>query len=169
MIGRSELPVFVAIGSNIGDAEGHVGRAFSALKMRFPGVHHCSSMYRTAPVDCPDGSPPFVNAVMMIESFVQALDPTELLTGLLVLERTFGRLQRSERNEPRVLDLDVIAAGSLTGTFGALEVPHPRAHLRAFVLSPMAELAPTFVLPGQSASVSELLADLDASGCEKIG
>ena len=164
----SEMPVFVAIGSNIGDAEGHVARAFSALKMRFPGTHRCSSLYRTAPVDCPGGSPPFVNAVMVIERFDQKLDPTELLAGLLMLERAFGRLQRHERNEPRVLDLDVVAAGSLTGTFGALEVPHARAHGRAFVLLPMAELAPDFVLPGQSKTVSELLLALDTAGCEKI-
>lgn len=162
------MPVFVAIGSNIGDAEGHVARAFSALKMRFPGKHRCSSLYRTAPVDCPEGSPSFVNAVVMIERIEQSLDPTELLAGLLMLERAFGRLQRRERNEPRVLDLDVVAAGSLIGTFGALEVPHSRAHERAFVLLPMAELAPTFVLPGQSKTVSELLQGLDTSGCERI-
>lgn len=168
MTEHDQLPVFVAIGSNIGDAEGHVARAFSALKMRFPGEHRCSSLYRTAPVDCPEGSPPFVNAVMMIERFEQALDPTELLTGLLMLERAFGRLQRRERNEPRVLDLDVVAAGELIGSFGALEVPHARAHERPFVLLPMAELAPNFVLPGQSRSVSELLAELDVTGCEKI-
>ena len=163
-----QVPVFVAIGSNIGDAEGHVARAFSALKMRFPGSHRCSSLYRTAPVDCPPGSPPFVNAMMVIERFDQVLDPTELLAGLLMLERAFGRLQRHERNEPRVLDLDVVAAGSLIGSFGALQVPHVRAHERPFVLLPMAELAPDFVLPGQSATVAELLTKLDCSGCEKI-
>ena len=168
MTASGQLPVFVAIGSNIGDAEGHVARAFAALKVRFPGTHRCSSLYRTAPVECPDGSPPFVNAVMMIEHFDQNLDPTELLAGLLMLERTFGRLERRGRNEPRVLDLDVIAAGTLTGTFGALEVPHPRAHERPFVLLPLAELAPDFVLPGQDESVSGLLAHLDTSGCERI-
>lgn len=163
-----DLPVFVAIGSNIGDAESHVVRAFAALKMRFPGIHRCSSLYRTAPVDCPEGSSSFVNAVMMIEQFDQAPDPTELLAGLLMLERAFGRLQRRERNEPRVLDLDVIAAGSLIGSFGALTVPHARAHERPFVLLPMAELAPDFVLPGQTQTVAALLAELDASGCEKV-
>lgn len=164
----NHLPVFVAIGSNIGDAEGHVTRAFAALKVRFPGEHRCSSLYRTAPVNCPPDSPSFINAMMMIERFDAAPDPTELLAGLLMLERAFGRLERRERNEPRVLDLDVIAAGTLIGSFGALEVPHVRAHERPFVLLPMAELAPDFVLPGRSKSVSELLEHLDTSGCVKL-
>ena len=164
----SELPVFVAIGSNIGDAEGHVARAISALRMRFPGTHRSSSLYRTAPIGCPPGSPDFVNAVVRIDRFEQPVDPTELLAGLLMLERAFGRLSRQERNEPRVLDLDVIAAGSLIGTFGALEVPHSRAHQRAFVLLPMAELAPDFTLPGQTKTVAELLERLDPAGCERL-
>lgn len=163
----SDLPVFVAVGSNIGDAEGHVVRAISALKMRFPGTHRASSLYLTEPVGCPPGSPTFVNAVVMIDHFVRPPEPTELLAGLLMLERAFGRLQRRERNEPRVLDLDVIAAGSLIGTFGDLEVPHRRAAERAFVLMPLAELAPTFVLPGQTKTVTELLAEVDRTGCRK--
>ncbi len=162
---RTHLPVFIAVGSNLGDAVGHVTRAFSALKLRFPGVQRASSLYRTEPVDCPPDSPPFVNAVVMIESFEFTPEPTELLAGLMVLERAFGRLSRIEQNEPRVLDLDVVAAGPLVGTFGDLQLPHPRARQRAFVLLPMVELAPEFVLPGQHKSISALLADLDTSGC----
>lgn len=168
MIARTHLPVFIAVGSNLGDAVGHVTRAFSALQLRFPGVQRASSLYRTEPVDCPPGSPPFVNAVVRIESFELAPEPTELLAGLMMLERMFGRLSRTVHNEPRVLDLDVVAAGALAGTFGDLELPHPRAHQRAFVLIPMAELAPEFVLPGQQKSVSALLDTLDTSGCTPI-
>lgn len=165
---RAPAPVFIAVGSNIGDAVGHVRRAFTALQMRFPGRHRTSSLYRTLPVDCPPGSPPFVNAVVCIDAFDAAPEPQELLAGLLMLERAFGRLQRNERNEPRVLDLDVIAAGALVGTFGELDVPHVRAHERAFVLLPMAELAPDFVLPGQAGTVAELLGQLDSTGCERL-
>lgn len=162
-------PVFLALGSNLGDAQEHVLRACAALRVRFPGSHRVSALYRTLPVDCPPGSGAFINAVVMIESFEHPPPPpTELLCGLMMIERAFGRLQRKQRNEPRVLDLDIIAAGSLRGTFGDLEIPHRRAHLRSFVMLPMAELAPTFVLPGQTLSTAELAASLDPSGCEKL-
>ena len=99
---------------------------------------------------------------------VTAIAPAKPVT-MPAMPSAFGRLSRHERNEPRVLDLDVIAAGTLTGTFGALEVPHARAHQRPFVLLPMAELAPDFVLPGQTKTVAQLLDGLDLEGCEKLG
>jgi len=83
--------------------------------------------------------------------------PRTLLAKLQHFEKVFGRQKKSVLNEPRPLDLDLIAFGGATHASDDLTVPHPRAHLRSFVLAPLAEIAPDFVLPGQSRTVEQLL------------
>ena len=121
-----------------------------------------SSLWQTSPVNCPPGSPLFVNAVV---GFVPHADETleSLLEKLHKLEREFGRLPKKVLNEPRLLDLDLIAFGTETRNTPDLILPHPRAHLRRFVLQPLGEIAPDLVLPGQGKTVLQLLAEL-ASG-----
>jgi 2-amino-4-hydroxy-6-hydroxymethyldihydropteridine diphosphokinase len=118
-----------------------------------------SSLWQTSPVNCPPGSPVFVNAVA---GLIPRPDetPESLLVKLQLLEKEFGRQAKKSLNEPRPLDLDLIAFGVETRNTPELILPHPRAHLRRFVLQPLSEIAPDLVLPGQTRSVMDLLCDL---------
>jgi len=86
--------------------------------------------------------------------------PESLLVKLQALEREFGRVPKRVRNEPRSLDLDIVAFGTETRSSPELTLPHPRAHRREFVLGPLSEIAPELVLPGQDRSVRALLESL---------
>ena len=146
----------VALGSNLGESRRNVLRAMEQLSelSEYPLVK--SSLWQTAPVDCPAGSPTFVNAVV---AFVprRGATPESVLARLQELEKTFGRKPKKVLNEPRPLDLDLIAFGGEIRTTKALTLPHPRAHTRRFVLHPLSEIAPELVLPGQTQSVAQLL------------
>ena len=159
----------MALGANLGDPVQTIGRAVERLGAFSEARPECSSLWQTAPLDCPEGSPPYVNAVARL--FVaEALDPAELLRRLLAVEREFGRRPKQQHNEPRPLDLDLIHVEGRVSSTPGLVLPHPRAHLRRFVLAPLAELAPGLVLPGQDLSVAELLAGLGQSqAAERIG
>ena len=110
-------------------------------------------------MDCPLDSPKFVNA--MVGLIPQENEtPLKLLRKLRKLERKFGRRRKKVLNEARPLDLDLIAFGSETCNTPELILPHPRAHLRRFVLQPLSEIAPELTLPGQGKTVAELLAGL---------
>src|SRR5262249_36094590 len=116
---------------------------------------------QSTPVDCPPGSPLFVNAVVGLAPRARET-PESLLEKLQQLEREFGRALKKVSNEPRLLDLDLIAFAGRERATARLTLPHPRAHLRRFVLEPMAEIAPDYFLPGQTKSVAELLAALSS-------
>jgi len=156
--GSGEL-AFVALGSNLGESVEIVRRAFTRLQALSGGPLLRSSLWRSTPVDCPPGSPPFVNAMAGLRTRAGET-PQSLLRQLQSLENEFGPRPRTFPNEPRLLDLDLIAFGARTINEPDLVLPHPRAHLRRFVLQPLAEIAPEFVLPGQSKGVASLLWDL---------
>ncbi len=118
-----------------------------------------SSLWQTAPLDCPAGSPVFVNAVVALRPCAGET-PESLLAKLQRLEREFGRRPKRALNEPRPLDLDLIAFGGETRTRKELTLPHPRAHERRFVLQPLSQVAPDLILPGQSQTVAQLLGRL---------
>ncbi len=115
-----------------------------------------SSMWRSSPVDCPPGSPDFINAVAALLPRAGAA-PLELLGSLQRIELDFGRDRKEIQNAPRTLDLDLLVCGNILMNTTVLELPHPRLHLRGFVLAPLAEIAPGYVLPGQQLTVEELL------------
>jgi len=118
-----------------------------------------SSLVESTPVDCPPGSSNFVNAVIGME--VQPDEtPDSLLEKLQAIETEFGRTPKKMLNEARPLDLDLISFGNEIRASAELTLPHPRAHLRQFVLQPLAEIAPNLVLLGQEKPVSELLKQL---------
>jgi 2-amino-4-hydroxy-6-hydroxymethyldihydropteridine diphosphokinase len=121
-----------------------------------------SSLLETVPVDCPPGSPNFVNAVVSLVPLAGET-PESLLGKLRGLEKEFGRKPKIILNEPRALDLDLIAFGNEIRATPELTLPHPRAHLRRFVLQPLAEIAPDLVLPGQGRAVAELLRELTSA------
>lgn len=147
---------YIALGSNLGDSRATVLRAMDHLQELSDQPIIRSSLYETEPVDCPPGSPNFVNAVVGIVPRAGET-PETLLNKLQALEREFGRQPKRVLNEARPLDLDLIAFGNEVRSTAKLILPHPRAHLRRFVLSPLAEVAPDFVLPGQQYSATELL------------
>jgi 2-amino-4-hydroxy-6-hydroxymethyldihydropteridine diphosphokinase len=119
-----------------------------------------SSIWRTTPVDCPPGSPDFLNAVAGLIP-LSGESPESLLAKLQALERKFGRRPKQVLNEPRPLDLDLITFQDELRETDNLVLPHPRAHLRRFVLQPLAEIAPDLLLPNQQRTVAELLRDLN--------
>ena len=159
---QSQLePAFIAIGSNLGDSRRIVTMAFERLQSLSTGPLLRSSLWETAPVDCPPGSPNFINALAAIIPRPEET-PEGLLDKLQAIEREFGRPpSQGARNQPRLLDLDLIAFGQCARSTPRLVLPHPRAHLRRFVLGPLSEIAPDFILPGQSRTVRELLLHLD--------
>lgn len=155
-LSHGSLRAYVALGANLGQPRDTFRTALLIMARWSLQPLRISSLYETEPVDCPPGSPQFLNAVAEMMPH-PAESPEALLEKLLALERHFGRAPSALRNAPRPLDLDLIAFGSEQRSTARLVLPHPRAHLRRFVLEPLAELAPDLVLPGQSLSVRELL------------
>ena len=145
----STAPAFVAIGANLGDAQATVRRAIDDLAA-LPSTRLVarSSLYRSAPFEAQ--GPDFINAVVELHT---ALGPLALLAELQRLEASAGR-ERSYRNAPRTLDLDLLLHGDIVLHDPVLTLPHPRMNERAFVLLPLAEIAPARVTPAQLAHVA---------------
>ncbi len=149
----------VALGSNLGDSRRIVLDANARLQIFSDEPILKSSLWQTSPVDCPPDSPKFQNAVVgFIPQYGET--PESLLKKLRELEQVFGRSPKKILNEPRALDLDLIVFGAETRNTPELTLPHPRAHLRRFVLQPLSEIAPDLVLPGQGKTVTKLVAEL---------
>ena len=153
---------YVALGSNLGSPRETVLRAMDRLQdlSDMPIVR--SALYETDPVDCPPGSPKFVNAVAGLIPRAHE-SPESLLKKLQTLEREFGRQPKRVHNEARPLDLDLIAFGDQVRNTSELVLPHPRAHARRFVLEPLAEIAPDVVLPDQTQNVRQLFASVTSA------
>jgi 2-amino-4-hydroxy-6-hydroxymethyldihydropteridine diphosphokinase len=136
---------FIALGSNLGDPESKVRQGIAALA-ELPQVQlvAASSLYRSAALGHAEQAD-FVNAVAQLST---DLAPQALLAALLAIEARFGR-ERSFRNAPRTLDLDLLLYDAQTIAEPGLAVPHPRMHERAFVLAPLLEIAPDCVIPGR--------------------
>ena len=158
----------IALGSNQGRSREIIQAAFIHAKRIANHLFFQSSLWETIPVDCPPGSPKFLNAVV---AFIPRAgeSPESLLAKLQEMEKAFGRQPKKVLNEPRPLDLDLIAFGQEVRSSPELTLPHPRAHLRRFVLQPLGEIAPDLILPGQTKTVAELLDGLPAEEqCVKI-
>lgn len=154
---RQPVVAYIALGSNLQDPQRQVRAALRELGLLGNiRLLRTSSLYRSAPVGYSD-QPDFVNAVAAVET---RFGPKELLDSLLTMERRCGRV-RDFPNAPRTLDLDIVLYGDLSVREPGLEIPHPRMHERAFVLVPLAEIAPDAVVPGRG-PVKGLLAGVDA-------
>lgn len=151
---------YVALGANLGDAAAALRQAVQALKsLPLTQVRQSSSLYKTAPLDTDAGEESaapgndYLNAVVELET---ALTAPDLLSHLQQIEQQAGR-ERPYRNAPRTLDLDVLLYGSARIESEHLTVPHPRMTQRAFVLVPLAQIAPTLVSAEQLEAVAHQL------------
>ncbi len=157
--------ILIAIGGNLPDSHGaqplRTCRAAAESLRSLPGLRFAalSRWYETAPLP-PSAQPPYINGVARLEG---EADPACLLARLHAIERAAGRA-RGERNAARTLDLDLIDLNGLVRAAPAPVLPHPRADTRAFVLVPIAEVAPEWVHPLSRRSVADLIAALPPQG-----
>ena len=157
------VTAYIALGANLEDPVVQVRAGLAALAT-LPDTQLLmqSSLYRTAPVGYAD-QPDFINAVAAVDT---ELSPRELLDALLAIELNHGRV-RQFANAPRTLDLDVLLYDDVEVNESGLTIPHPRMHERAFVLAPLAEIAPLCEIPGHG-RVSDLLRGLDPRGVTRL-
>jgi 2-amino-4-hydroxy-6-hydroxymethyldihydropteridine diphosphokinase len=152
--------VVLALGSNLGERFTALQGAVSALAdtpdVFLTGV---SPVYETEPVDSPEGSRPYLNAVVLADTTLPA---RRLMERVLAIEDAFDRERTDVRNAPRTLDVDLIVVGDRRSDEEHMRLPHPRAHERAFVLQPWHDVEPDAVLPGRG-PVADLLASADCS------
>jgi 2-amino-4-hydroxy-6-hydroxymethyldihydropteridine diphosphokinase len=148
---------FVGLGANLGDREGALRMALAALDAT-QGIEvvAVSTLRETDPVDYLD-QPRFLNGAAALDT---TLAPRELLDALLEVERSLGRTREGPRFGPRTIDLDLLLYGDESFDEPGLTVPHPRLHVRAFALEPLAELDPGLVVPGHG-PLETLLQKLD--------
>lgn len=147
---------YIALGSNLNQPQLQLNQAINELN-QYQGLNILkkSSFYITEPIDCPENTPDFVNAVIFVET---QFSVTELLTILLSIEKNYGRVRDSSlRNSARTLDLDILLFNdSVINCSPDLIVPHPRMHQRAFVLYPLVEINPNCEIPNLGKAVDYL-------------
>ncbi len=151
--------VGIALGSNLGDRSGNIAAARDCLReIATAGEPFlAASTYQTEPLLCPPASPQFHNSV--IEMGFEG-SPFELLEMTRGIEKMLGRAAATERNAPRVIDVDLLYFGDEVIDTEELTLPHPRMGERRFVLEPLAEIRPELMLPGHSQSIASLLGGL---------
>jgi len=150
------MRVGIALGSNLDDRLANLRAArrhlFALHEDRGPFL--CSRIYETDPIDCPPGSPAFLNAAIELAS---TLPPLDLLKKLQAIEHLLGRPSNHAHHAPRTIDLDILYYDNLAFTLPELTLPHPRITERPFVLHPLADIAPARILPGQTQTIANLL------------
>jgi 2-amino-4-hydroxy-6-hydroxymethyldihydropteridine diphosphokinase len=152
------ITAYVALGANLGDRAGNIGRAIELLRLTPQvSVEKVSSLLDNPAVGGPEGSPPFLNGVVEIRTTLTA---HQLLARLQQIETELGRV-RKEHWEPRPIDLDLLLYGQHILSSRDLVVPHPLMHERRFVLEPLAEIAPGLIHPILQMSITGLLRALD--------
>jgi 2-amino-4-hydroxy-6-hydroxymethyldihydropteridine diphosphokinase len=153
----------VALGSNIGDRLENLRAARKAIfdLANIKPPLFSSEVYETEPVGCEPGAGKFLNAVV---EFEYQGDPARLLEQLIQIEEALGRKWDHPQNVSRTIDIDLLYCGEQRINDERLQLPHPRLHLRTFVLRPLADIQPDLVLSGEEKTVSDLLADFKDSG-----
>jgi 2-amino-4-hydroxy-6-hydroxymethyldihydropteridine diphosphokinase len=156
-----QMRIGIALGSNLGDRLANLRAARDAVvDLAADKSFLASRVYETEPIGCESGAGKFLNAVLEIE---YDGDPSELLEKLIRVEESLGRDRNHARNVSRKIDIDILYADELVINNEHLQLPHPRLHERKFVLQPLADIRTDLVLPEQTKTVSQLLAQIQDS------
>ena len=149
----------IALGSNLDNRREYLRSARDKIVQIADGnaPFLFSSLYETDPIGCEPGAQKFLNAVMEMS---YEGEPKELLSELRRIEESLGRAPEHARNASRTIDLDLLYFGDRTIDDAELQLPHPRLHLRRFVLAPLADVRPDLILPGQTVPIRALLKNL---------
>ena len=153
----------VALGSNLGDRLENLQAARRQI-LELDEVHPpilSSGIYETEPIDCERDASKFLNAVV---EFDYDGDPGQLLEQVARIEESLGRKRDHQKNVSRTIDIDVLYCGDRQIDNERLQLPHPRMHLRKFVLQPLTDIRPDLILPNQRKTIRQLLAASDESG-----
>ena len=151
---------YLALGSNLGDRVGHLAAARDAIRL-MPGcsIRACSSLFETAAWGSDTPQPDYLNAVIAVDT---TLTPLQLWQHTSAIEQAHGRMRNDEKNAARTLDIDLLLYDDIIVNTSHLTLPHPRMHLRKFVLQPLLEIAPDIVIPERGAATQLLLKISDA-------
>ena len=154
-------------GSNMGDSHDLLGRAVALINERIGRVERLSDIYTSEPWGTfADDAKPFLNQGMVVST---DLTPLQLLDAIHTIEQELGRIRTHEQSHPdtgsriytsRTIDIDIIFYDDLTLRTATLEIPHPRAHLRAFVLRPLAEIIPQYTHPVLQRTVAQMVEEV---------
>jgi 2-amino-4-hydroxy-6-hydroxymethyldihydropteridine diphosphokinase len=155
---NKETTVYLGLGANLGDREGNIARALEMLREKVT-VGKVSPLYETDPVGYLN-QPAFLNAACKGDT---ALAPDDLLSFVKGIEKRLGR-EPSFANAPRHMDIDILLYDDLIMESSVLTIPHPRMKERAFVLVPLADIAPDLMLPGEGVSVSQAMDNVSKAG-----
>jgi 2-amino-4-hydroxy-6-hydroxymethyldihydropteridine diphosphokinase len=149
----------IGLGSNVGDRLMHLREGFRRVQALHTAAEPplVSSIFETSPIDSAPGTNAYLNAVIEIQF---DRPPIVLLDTLLRIEQEMGRPSKHPRNAPRTIDLDVLYVGNLILNNPEIIIPHPRLPQRRFVLTPLSEIAPDLILPGQTKPIRALLEKL---------
>ncbi|MBW2023021.1 MAG: 2-amino-4-hydroxy-6-hydroxymethyldihydropteridine diphosphokinase [Deltaproteobacteria bacterium] len=155
------VDAYIGIGSNLGEKQANCQRAIEMLgHLADTELKAVSRFYKTEPVGVEDEQDWYLNAVALL---ITALAPRELMARLLDIEKRLGR-ERKKRWDSRTIDLDILFFGDHVINEKGLQIPHPRLHLRRFVLVPLNEMAPDFVHPVLKERIKDLLAKCPSEG-----
>lgn len=150
---KSEI-VFLSLGSNLGDRESNLAQATIALSINYQISDIISSSYYESDPLYNEDQPLFLNSIL---KFSTTLKPFDILDITQKVEKMLGRSQKKEKNQPRIIDIDILFHGDATLETDELIIPHPMISLRKFVLIPFAEIAPEFNIPHTNLKINDLL------------
>jgi 2-amino-4-hydroxy-6-hydroxymethyldihydropteridine diphosphokinase len=156
MIKKQLVVAYICLGSNLGNRAAHIKEALKALEEKGIVIEKVSSLYSTEPVEVQQ-QPRFLNLAAEITT---SLSAEELLDLCQKVERKLGRSTKGNK-APRTIDIDIIFYGDKVVQKANLQIPHPRMHMRRFMLAPLCEIAPAFIHPVYKKTISQLIDDVE--------
>ncbi len=151
------VPIALALGSNLGDREHNLSRALDCISQAEINIQGISSPLPTLPVDCHPDAPPYLNQALIATT---SLAPLQLLATCQNIEVHMGRQRHHCYHDDRIIDIDILLYDQEIIDLPVLRVPHPGIHSRHFVLEPLSQIAPDWIIPGVNISVLECMKSL---------